>query len=564
MALSSWNSKKRYPPRISGTALRGLRTLAESPVGQMVVADVLKKSLGVSTLLSLPFDYRQESPLDAYPIQAREPARWDEASFPSAPPAAWPRTASAYTGAYAAGTITPTEVTRRALAFLEELPTRKPSMNVLTSIQDPEIPRSAARAASERYRKGVPLSPYDGVPVLVKDEYDMIGLPTRLGSRVESEAPSERDSTIVARLKAGGAVLLGKTVLTEWGMSPIGCNPTQDVPHNAYSPSHAPGGSSTGSAVGVALGLGPAAASSDGGGSIRIPASLNGLFGIKPTFCRSSRYGDPFKGSVAHGGPIGVSSADLAAYLDLTTLTPDENDPLTARALPPQGGSFAAKLGAGVKGLRIGIIEGEWEDASPEVAATCQQALRALEQAGATIHNVRLPLAKHSKAIGYVTIGPEALTSVLEPYLHKRHLISDDLRLAFATISTLSASDALDAMRLRGGLRLQVVEVLRQVDFLALPTTAVTAPRFSESDAKTPFSDPEALDGLSRYAYIGNLTGIPAGTAPVGFDRAGLPIGLQILGDSWDEVGVLAVLAHLERMGTARVTLPPGAIDLLA
>src|SRR4029079_11950288 len=135
-----------------------------------------------------------------------------------------------------------------------------------------------ADAATRRYAEGSALGVLDGVPLLVKDEFDVAGLATRLGSLCESAAPRDRDSTVVARLRRAGAVVVGKTVLTEWGMSPIGNNVTSSMPRNAHSGARAPGGSSTGSAVGVALGIAPLACGGDGGGSIRIPASLHGVF----------------------------------------------------------------------------------------------------------------------------------------------------------------------------------------------------------------------------------------------------------------------------------------------
>ena len=216
-------------------------------------------------------------------------------------------------------------------------------------------------------RQQAPREPLgNGVPFLIKDEFDVGGLPTTLGVRCQPQPAAERDATIVARLRAAGGVFVCKTALTEWGMSPIGNNVNFPMPHNAHDAAKAPGGSSSGSAVGVALGVAPLALGGDGGGSIRIPASLNGVFGIKATFGRVSRAGDGFKGTVAHAGPLAASTADLATFLDLAASSPDPaDDELTAWAPPPpEGGSYGALLGAGVRrGLRIGIDEADWRDA---------------------------------------------------------------------------------------------------------------------------------------------------------------------------------------------------------
>jgi aspartyl-tRNA(Asn)/glutamyl-tRNA(Gln) amidotransferase subunit A len=410
------------------------------------------------------------------------------------------------------------------------------------------------------------------VPFLVKDVYDVAGLPTRLGVRVESDVPKAEDATLVARLRAAGAVVLGKTVLTEWGMSPIGnnaCAPGDDrrarMPHNVHHPGRAAGGSSTGSAVGVALGIGPVALAGDGGGSIRIPAALNGVFGIKPTFGRASRAGDGFKGSVAHCGPIAACTLDLAHVLDATASQPDPRDPVTAWAPAPPRGGFGARVGAGVRGMRVGLPIGEWDAASAEVARLGREAVRWLEREGAAVIDVSIPLARDAAPIGYLTIGPESLAATLDHWTDPRDRarLNDDLRLSFAVLSGISAAEHLDAQRLRTALRAQVAAALREVDVLAVPTTAITAPAYDEADETRAFSDPMALDGLCRFAFLANLTGVPAGTAPVGWDAEGLPVGLQIVGDAWDEHVVLGVLAHLERGGVAAPRRPVMAVDLL-
>lgn len=550
------------PPRLSGAALTAARIAAETPGTDAAVREIMKRSVGLEQLATLPEAWRDELPLDARPLQAAEARRWGNAGLGALPVRAWPRPAAAYAAAFREGRSTPRKIAERALRALDTLAERRPSMNI-TIARDSEATRREADAASARFQGPHPIGPLDGVPFLVKDEYDVRGLPTTLGSRCAPATPAAHDATAVARLRRGGAVFLAKTVLTEWGMSPLGGNVNQAMPHNAHHGERAPGGSSTGSAVGVAMGLAPIATAGDGGGSIRIPAALNGVFGIKPTFGRVSRGGDGFKGSVAHCGPIACSTNDLALFLNAVAMEHDADDALTAWAPPPPAGGFGSMLGASVRGLRIGVDQDEWRDASDPVARACREALRGLEREGAILVEVRMPLARHAARIGYLTIGPESLTAHRREWLDQRELITEDVRLIFAILSGITAVEQLDAQRLRAGLRREVRNVLRGVDVLAMPTTAITAPRYTESDAKTSFSDPAALDGLCRYAFLANLTGLPAGTAPVGTDTEGLPIGLQIVGDAWDEAAVLGVLAHLERSEIARVPRPIGAIDLL-
>lgn len=551
------------PPRISGRLLVAARIAAESPGTGAAVREVMKRGLAIDSLAGLPEELRGPLPMEQRPLSARPAPRALEDAKLGAPEArAWPRPSASYQAAFREGRTTPLRVTEQALRELEALTSRSPSMNILAASDRQRALRDASEATA-RYAAGQPLGPFDGVPFLVKDEFDVAALPTRLGSRCEPDTPAATDATVVARMRLGGAVVIGKTVLTEWGMSPIGNNASQNMPHNPFDTTRAPGGSSTGSAVGVALGLAPVAAGGDGGGSIRIPSALNGVFGLKPTFGRVSRAGDRFAGSVAHAGPIACCTADLAAFLDVVASTPDSEEAITRWAPPPPEGGFGSRLGAGVRGLRIGVDDDEWRCASEPVARAGQEALRALERDGAVLVRLHTRLLRYAAPIGYLTIAPESLAVVRAHWLEHRALISDDLRMTFAVVEQFSAVDQIDAQRLRAGLRREMASVLADVDVLALPTTAITAPRFTEKDARTSFSDAGAIDGLCRFAFLGNLTGLPAATAPIGADATGLPIGLQLIGDAWDEAGVLSVLAHLERSRIAEVRRPPGALDLL-
>lgn len=550
------------PPRLRGRALRAARVAAESPILGGALREALRRGLGLHELATLPSEWRRDPSLSGLPLRARGPAMWDNSALQPPTTRSWPRTSEDIRAHYASRGLTPRALADRAIEAMSELAARKPTMNLLVS-SDLDRTRAQADAASARYAEGVALGPLDGVPFLVKDEFDAKGLPTTLGSRCGSGEPALEDATVVARLQRAGGIFLGKTVLTEWGMSPIGGNRNAMVPRNAHHSERAPGGSSTGSAVGVALGVAPLAAGGDGGGSIRIPAALNGILGIKPTFGRVSRAGDGFTGSVAHAGPIANCTLDLVHFLDAVASEPDPCDELTLGAPPPPEGGFGAMIGWGVKGLRVGVDAEAWILASPEVASAGREALRALEREGAVLVPVRMPIAKYAAKIGYLTIGPESLAANRDAWLHQRDLIGDDVRLTFAVLSGFLAIEQIDAQRLRAGLRQEAAEVLREVDVLALPTTAITAPEYTDEDARVGFTDPTAMDGLCRFAFLGNLTGLPAGTAPVGVDSQGLPIGLQIIGDAWDEAAVLAVLAHLERSAIAVVPRPGAAIDIL-
>jgi aspartyl-tRNA(Asn)/glutamyl-tRNA(Gln) amidotransferase subunit A len=242
---------------------------------------------------------------------------------------------------------------------------------------------------------------------------------------------------------------------------------------------------------------------------------------------------------------------------------PDANDSQTDFAPGLAHGSLERALSRGVKGLRVGIEEREWRDAARGVSKACEEAVQALERAGAKIVPVQIPLARFAPAIGYVTIGLEAYAGLRAEWRDHGSEMSRDLQVTLAALQTLSAADCVDAMRLRSGLRREAQRAFLEVDLLALPTTAETAMAASDAEIAQGFTDTTAMDALCRYTFFGNLTGLPAGTAPVGKDARGLPVGFQLVGDAWDEAAVLAAMAHLERLEVARSERPRVAVDVL-
>lgn len=548
------------PPRLRGRALVAARTAAETSATAALLAGVLKKSLGLEQLALLAPGARGVLPFDMQVWRARRERPLPAEDLPLPAHKVWPRSVASLRQALASGSVDAEALAERAHRAAVSLADNR-VMNILVADDAARTRREAAESAA-RHKSGRPLGPLDGIPYLVKDELDVAGLPTRCGSLCEPTSPRPADSTVVARLRAAGAVFVGKTVMTEWGMSPLGQNPHFKMPHNAHHAERVPGGSSSGSAVGVALGVAPFAIGSDGGGSVRIPASLNGLFGLKPTSGRVSRAGNPSESTVVHVGPIAGSAADLALFLDAVASSADPLDPLTTHAEAPPRGGFGSRLGAGVRKLRIGVPDAEWADASAAVAQGGRQALAALEKEGAELVSISMPLAKVAAPMGYLTIGCEALACHRDDWENRRHLFGDDLRLSFAVLDGISASDFLDAQRLRTALRREAASVLSSVDLIAMPTTQTAAPELAVGERGQAFADTAAIDAMCRFAFLGNLTGLPAGTAPVGTDD-GLPFGLQLVGDAWDEAIILGALAHLERIEVARVIKPKAALDLL-
>jgi aspartyl-tRNA(Asn)/glutamyl-tRNA(Gln) amidotransferase subunit A len=556
------SGSSRPSPRLSGLALRTLATVVRTPPGALTARAMLRRDLGIDQLARLPESYRGVIPLDNTPVCGRPPRQLHDAELgPPGDDEAWPRGHLALHARYVDGRVTPSELVARALGHARSLAAQSPSMGALTTYDDAGAERDAA-AATARFRAGAALGPLDGVPLVVKEQTAVAGFPLRLGTACLPSDPQGADATIVAALRRAGAVVLGQSPMTEYGLSPLGVNPHRRMPRNPHDTSRVAGGSSTGSGAAVSMGLVPLAVAADGGGSIRIPASLTGVFGIKPTWGRVSRAGDGFGGTFNHLGPIGATVADLAQFLEATSGA-DEADPATALAPPLGPGSLIRALGRGVRGVRIGVVEGEWEAAAPGVAQAGREALALLEREGATLVPLRFDFARYAPAVGYVLLGLEALSDMRMVLDEFRDELGLDVQVSMATVAALPISDYTDAWRLRSGLRAATAALLRDVDVLATPTTAITAPSITDDEARSGVLDAASLDGLCRFSFLANLTGLPAATCPVGVDEHGLPVGLQILGDAYDEATVLAVAAHLERKGAARVRRPRVSVDIL-
>jgi len=267
--------------------------------------------------------------------------------------------------------------------------------------------------------------------------------------------------------------------------------------------------------------------------------------------------------SVVHFGLLAAGSEDLAHALELSAGA-DAGDPASTVAPPFAPGQLVDALRRGVRGMRLGVPEGEWARADADVARAGRDALRALEREGAVLVPLDLPLARHAAAIGYLTIAIEAYTALREAEARVAPALGADLRLFLAGARAFASDDYVDAQRLRGALRAEIARALGDVDVLALPTVANTAPPITADEARSGIVDLTALDAACRFAFLANLLGLPAASAPIGAGANGLPVGLQIVGDAWDEATVLAVVAHLERLEVATVPRAPGAFDALA
>ena len=548
MFYDSCEATMARSPRLSGSALKNLARLARTRIGGIALQRILRSDLGVDKLDALPDTLRADVPLDTRAHPGRAPREHQSQDLPW-PRAGWAPNSTTLTAAYRDGSLSPRDVVTRALAEARRLAARTPGVGPILDYAD-DAALAEASESEKRWRDGRPLGPLDGVPWAVKEQTSVRGLARRCGTAFVDPAAQNEDATSVARVRQAGAITIGTTPMTEYGMTPNGANAKRAMPRNPHGQGHLAGGSSTGSGVAVATGLVPFALGADGGGSIRIPSSINGVFGIKPTWGRVSRAGDSSGGTVAHLGPLACSTVDLAHALEAMS-GHDPNDPQTFAAPRREAGSFLAAIGRGVRGMVIGVPESEWRDASDPVERAGRAALSALENEGARLVPITLELAKHAAAIGVVIIACEARAGLRREWHEHADEMGADLQVSFAALDAFTAVEYLETCRLRTGLRREMAAAFQQVDLVALPSTVSAAAKVSDTDMRTGFLDTKVLGGLVRFAFLGNLTGLPASSAPVGCDASGLPVGLQLVGDAWDEATVLAACAHLERVGVA-------------
>jgi len=471
-----------------------------------------------------------------------------------------------YARAYREGSRTPLDVAERFLRIVHEQREQpnSPLGAVFFSVDKDDL-LAQATASSARWARGEPLSVLDGVPVPVKDEMDQIGHPTTAGSLVmDQQRRATRDATVVARLRQAGALLVGKTNMQELGAGATGLNVPRGTPRNPWNPEHHTGGSSSGSATAVALGLAPLAVGCDGGGSIRIPASLCGLVGLKGTYGRMSNGGlVPLSPSLQHSGPITGTVADCAIGYAVMA----GRDPGDVFSLPQPPVDVADLVdglaSASLAGVRLGIYRPWFDDASPGVRATCHDVLDRLRQAGAVLVDVTVPHLELARVAHLAIVAAESRL-FLEEFGARRDQLSFDVRLGFAIGRAIEPRHVQQAQRHRRALGHAWHAMLHTIDALVTPTTPVTAPPIRPDALLMGEADSALLGALMRFTSHANLIGVPGLSVPIGFSD-GLPVGLQLLGKAWDEGRLLQIGAAVETTTAAQRTRQPrSALHLLS
>ncbi|MEP7363510.1 MAG: amidase [Acidobacteriota bacterium] len=432
-----------------------------------------------------------------------------------------------------ARSISAVELTKISLRAAAD---EQPRTNAFLAMMEEQALADAAQCDAELAR-GESRSPLHGIPVAVKDVFCTKGTKTTVGSKIFANHVPDHDAAVVERLRAAGAIIIGKTHMQEFAYGITCNNPHFGPVRNPHDVTRIPGGSSGGSGAAVAAGVVLMAMGSDTGGSIRIPASFCGTSGLKPTTGRVSRYGVlPLDFTLDHMGPLAPTPADCALSLQVLAGY-DPRDESSSRApldryLPPAEPSLS--------GLRIGIPASfYYEGLQPGVAQALESLQKKATGLGARLVPVDTGDIAALNAISRVILLSEA-SAAIEPYLHRRAEFGADVLALFDQGRLLPATDYVNAQRLRRIHMAKFEAVWENADCLLTPCTPTTAPKIGQMSIDIGGMSEDVRLASTRFVRGINVLGLPALSIPCGVDGAGLPVGAQIVGRRFDEKTILA------------------------
>jgi 1-carboxybiuret hydrolase len=445
-------------------------------------------------------------------------------------------------------TVSETSATAIVEAALARITERDPILNSFTSVVTDRA-RKRAQAIDIAHAKGRSLGPLAGVPFAVKNLFDVAGLTTLAGSKINrSLAPSTHDSPLIERLEGAGAVLVGALNMGEYAYDFTGENIHDGPSRNPYDVKRMTGGSSGGSGAAVAGGLVPVALGSDTNGSIRVPASLCGIFGLKPTYGRLPRNRTfPFVASFDHLGPFARTTRDLALIYDAMQ-GHDPDDPACAeRAIEPT----VSRLDDGVDGLRIAVADGYFrKGAFPEARV-------ALDRVAAALHvnrDIEIPEAQRARAAAYVISATEGASLHLDRLRTKARDFDPAVRDRLIAGTLIPATLVNKAQKFRRWYRERVLELFSDVDVILAPATPCTAPLIGQQTFVLDSVELPVRANLGIYTQPISFIGLPVVAVPVALDP--LPIAIQIIAAPWREDIALRVAHALEKIGVVGAPRP--------
>ncbi|MEY9125159.1 AtzE family amidohydrolase [Bradyrhizobium yuanmingense] len=456
-------------------------------------------------------------------------------------------TASEIASAVAGRKMSALDATEAALARIER------HDGILNSFTDvtAERARAKARAIDADIAAGRTIGPLAGVPFAVKNLFDVAGLPTRAGSKINRDlAPARRDATLIERMEAAGAVLVGALNMGEYAYDFTGENIHDGPSRNPHDTTRMSGGSSGGSGSAVGGALVPIALGSDTNGSIRVPSSFCGIFGLKPTYGRLSRARSfPFVASLDHLGPFARSAADLALAYDAMQGPDADDGACTTRGLEP----VTPLLDGSISGLRVAIAGGHFQkNVFPEAVEAVSRAAKAL---GAT-QVVDVPEASRARAAAYVITTTEGASLHLDRLRKRPGDFDPAVRDRLIAGAMVPAALVDRAQKFRRWYRAQLTEIFKSVDVLLAPATPCTAPKLGQVNFNLDGVELPVRANIGIHTQPISFIGLPVVAVPVPLEP--LPIGVQIICAPWREDIALRVAHALEKMGVVAAPAPRG------
>ena len=443
-----------------------------------------------------------------------------------------------------AGTLSSSDVWSECVSRIERL---NPRLNAFITLMMPRAepgppPRTAAQTGATSLA---------GAPIAVKDLFETAAVRTTAGSLFFTDHVPEHDAVAVKKVRAAGGQIIGKTNTHEIALGVTTVNPHFGICRNPWDTDRVPGGSSGGSAVAVATGMAVAALGTDTGGSIRIPASLCGVVGLKPTYGRVSLRGVfPLSWNLDHAGPLTRSVADAALMLQVLAGY-DEEDPGSCD-VPTD--DYRAHIEAGVRGWRFALAAGDYvENSDPEVLEAVHAASQVFAAVGASVTRVDLHRLREAALANGLITQADAAAYHRQRLAEHPEMFGSDVRKRLEAGRDTPAADYVLARRTQTETKRELNRLFEHFEIIVLPATATTAPPISGGDAV------EQARRLTRFTAPFNLTGLPAVSIPCGFSRQGLPIGMQLVAPAWGEVQLLRAARAYERENDWNLRGPPGS-----